>query len=169
MLTLATGTVTFLFTDIEGSTKRAQEHPDEMPALLARHNEILKESIETNHGHVFLIAGDAFCAAFQNALDALRAAIAAQLSLSTQSWGEGGPLRVRMGLHTGLVELAADGGYSGYTTLAATQRIMSDAHGGQITVTSRPGAGSTFSLVLPIRPRLEPAVTPITGTPPLGG
>lgn len=61
---LPTGIVTFLFTDMEGSTTLAQQYPAAMPALLARHHAILREAIETHHGHVFQIIGDAFCAAF---------------------------------------------------------------------------------------------------------
>lgn len=62
-MTLPSGTVTFLFTDIEGSTKLAQEHPNEMPALLARHHEILNQSNQAQNGYVFQIIGDAFPAA----------------------------------------------------------------------------------------------------------
>ena len=61
---LPTGTVTFLFTDIEGSTKLAQQYPDEMPDLLARHHEILNQSIQSYKGYVFQIVGDSFAAAF---------------------------------------------------------------------------------------------------------
>ena len=71
---LPTGTVTFLFTDIEGSTNLAKQYPDALPALLTRHNTILREAIELNHGQVFRIIGDAFCAAFPTPSDALKAA-----------------------------------------------------------------------------------------------
>ena len=70
------GTVSFLFTDIEGSTKLAQEHPARMPALLARHNEILHQAIESHNGYVFQVVGDSFCASFHHAEDALNAALA---------------------------------------------------------------------------------------------
>jgi class 3 adenylate cyclase len=73
-MTLPSGTVTFLFTDIEGSTKLAQEHPDKMPELLARHNAILNHSIETHRGFVFRIVGDSFSAAFHTASEARSAA-----------------------------------------------------------------------------------------------
>lgn len=66
-IVIPTGTVTFLFTDIEGSTKLAQQYPDEMPALLARHNEILNQSIKLHSGFVFQIVGDSFSAAFHSA------------------------------------------------------------------------------------------------------
>ena len=75
---LPTGTVTFLFTDIEASTLLAQKYPEAMPDLLARHNEILRQSIQRQQGYTFQFAGDAFCAAFPSALAALNAAIDAQ-------------------------------------------------------------------------------------------
>ena len=81
MADLPTGTVTFLFTDVEGSTALAQQFPAELPALLARHHAILRESIEAHNGFVFLIIGDAFCAAFHTASDALNAALDAQRGL----------------------------------------------------------------------------------------
>ena len=67
MTNLPTGTVTFLFTDIEGSTTLAQQLPAELPALLTRHHAILHQAIAAHHGHVFQIIGDAFCAAFHTA------------------------------------------------------------------------------------------------------
>jgi predicted ATPase/class 3 adenylate cyclase len=131
---LPTGTVTFLFTDIEGSTKLAQEHSDEMPSLLARHNEILNESIEAQHGFTFRIVGDSFSAAFHTASDALNAALDAQRKLQNESWSPAS-IKVRMGIHTGTAQLKEDSHgsfYEGYATLALTQRIMSVGHGGQI-------------------------------------
>jgi len=73
--TRPSGTVTFLFTDIEGSTKLAQQHPDAMPVLLTRHNEILHDAIQKHNGYVFQIVGDSFSAAFHSASDALNAAL----------------------------------------------------------------------------------------------
>src|SRR5215216_99787 len=130
------GTVTFLFTDIEGSTRLAQEHPKEMPELLARHNAILNGSIETHHGFVFRIVGDSFSAAFATASDALSAALEAQRTLQTESWSPA-PVKVRMGIHTGSAQWKDDpqgqnASYEGYRTLALTQRIMSVGHGCQI-------------------------------------
>ena len=81
MGTIPTGTVTFLFTDIEGSTKLAQEYPDKLPVLLARHNEILDQAIKACDGFLFRTIGDAYCVAFQNASDALHAALQAQRNL----------------------------------------------------------------------------------------
>src|SRR5215212_6460390 len=134
-----TGTVTFLFTDIQGSTRLAQEHPADMPGLLARHNAILNGSIETFHGFVFRTVGDSFSAAFDTAGAALSAALEAQRRLQHESWSPA-PVRVRMGIHTGsaaAVQAKDDpqgqgAWYEGYATLALTQRIMSVGHGGQI-------------------------------------
>jgi len=140
-MTLPSGTVTFLFTDIEGSTKLAQEHPDEMPALLARHQEILHQAIQSQNGYVFQIIGDAFCAAFHSATDALNAALEAQQVLQSEAWTPAS-IKVRMGIHTGGAQLTDEKLYSGYTTLALTQRIMSAGHGGQILI-----SGATRELV----------------------
>ncbi len=130
------GTVTFLFTDIEGSTKLAQQYPDAMPVLLARHNEILNQAIEAHNGFIFQIVGDSFSAAFHNTNDALNAALDAQRLLNNEAWSPA-PIKVRMGIHTGAAQLDEDSKearYSGYATLALTQRIMSTGHGGQILV-----------------------------------
>src|ERR1051325_1549687 len=94
------GTVTFLFTDIEGSTGHWQKQPESMRPALARHNAILQESIESNNGFVFKTIGDAYCAAFGQASDALNAAVRAQLELNRYD-GETLQLKVRMALHTG--------------------------------------------------------------------
>lgn len=131
---LPSGIVTFLFTDIEGSTQLAQQHPDEMPALLARHNEILHEEIAAQNGFVFQIVGDSFAASFHAARDAVHAAINAQKRLQTESWSPA-PIKVRMGIHTGEAQIQSETSanrYSGYATLALTQRVMSAGHGGQV-------------------------------------
>ena len=133
MITIPSGTVTFLFTDIEGSTKLAQQYPDAMPALLARHHDMLNRSIQTHNGYVFQVVGDSFAAAFHNAGDALNAALDAQRYLHNEAWSPA-PIKVRMGIHTGTAQLDEEGQYSGYTTLALTQRIMSAGHGGQVLV-----------------------------------
>src|SRR5207249_7409043 len=100
-----TGTITFLFTDIEGSTRRWEQDAALMRTALARHDAILRSSIEANEGYVFKTVGDAFCAAFLTAPEALAAAIEAQQRLEAEPWGEVGPLRVRMALQTGAAEL----------------------------------------------------------------
>ena len=134
MTSKPTGTVTFLFTDIEGSTKLAQQYPDAMPTLLARHHEILNQAIQACNGFVFQIVGDSFSAAFHSACDALNAALEAQRWLYKEEWSPA-LIKVRMGIHTGAAQLEAvsnESRYSGYATLALTQRIMSAGHGGQI-------------------------------------
>src|SRR4051794_26163456 len=91
---LPTGTVTFLFTDIEGSTSLAQRYPDALSSLLAQHHNILHESIAAHRGHVFQVAGDAFSAAFHTASDAVHAALAAQRRLHHGTWHPT-PIKVR--------------------------------------------------------------------------
>jgi DNA-binding NarL/FixJ family response regulator/class 3 adenylate cyclase len=128
------GTVTFLFTDIEDSTSLWEQHPQEMLVADARHNQILREAIESNNGYVFQVIGDAFCAAFHTAGDAVRAAVKSQLDLHAEKW-EDTHIRVRMGIHTGKAEVqVADGLYSGYITLSRAQRLMSAGYGGQVLV-----------------------------------
>ena len=107
-----------------------------MPELLARHNEILNQAIETHHGYVFRIIGDSFSAAFDTARNALSAALEAQRKLQDESWSPAS-IKVRMGIHTGSAQLKDDpqgkgASYEGYGTLALTQRVMSVGHGGQI-------------------------------------
>lgn len=106
-LTLPSGNVTFLFTDIEGSTKLAQQYADAMPSLLARHHEILNRAIQTHNGHVFQVVGDSFSAAFRLAADAVQAALEAQRSLQKEGW-DPAPIKVRIGIHTGAAELNTD-------------------------------------------------------------
>ncbi len=108
-----TGTVTFLFTDIEGSTILWENYPLQMEADLARHDQILKSTIEDHKGHVFKMVGDACCAAFAYPREALKAALAAQRTLFAEEWSSGpGSLRVRMALHTGATE-ERDGDFFG--------------------------------------------------------
>src|SRR5215216_986287 len=94
---LPSGTVTFLFTDIEGSTKLAQQHSEVMSALLARHHEILHQSIQANNGYVFQVVGDEFAAGFHSARDALNAALRAQHLLYNETWSPT-TIKVRMGI-----------------------------------------------------------------------
>src|SRR5712692_4764472 len=98
MSVLPTGTVTFLFTDIEDSTRLWQQQPEAMKIALERHNLILRQTIESHSGYVFQVIGDAFCAAFATATDALKAALEVQRALHNEPWGDTGPLHVRMGL-----------------------------------------------------------------------
>jgi class 3 adenylate cyclase len=129
-----TGTVTFLFTDIEGSTKLARENPDTWEALQERHHAILTSAIESHNGFIFHIMGDAFCAAFHTAGEALKAAVKAQQDLQREEWGDAA-IHVRMGLHTGTAEWV-ENDYRGYLTLALVQRVMSAGYGGQILLSN---------------------------------
>jgi predicted ATPase/class 3 adenylate cyclase len=124
------GTVTFLFTDIEGSTRLWDTAPTAMRTALERHDAILRSAIDSHGGYVFSTAGDAFSAAFPRASDALAAAISAQMSLSNETWPDDAFLAVRMGLHTGEAT-ERDGDYFGSTVNRAA-RIMATAHGGQV-------------------------------------
>jgi predicted ATPase/class 3 adenylate cyclase len=146
---IPSGTVTFLFTDIEGSTKLAQQYRQAMPALLARHNQILHQAIEAHNGYVFQVVGDSFAAAFHFASDALHAAAEAQRNLQNEAWTPA-TIKVRMGIHTGAAQLqidSKDNPYSGYATIAATQRVMSAGYGGQILI-----SGATRELVRDVLP-----------------
>ena len=126
---LPTGTVTFLFTDIEGSARLWDEHPEEMRPALARHEALLHEAIGAHEGYVFHTAGDAFCVVFARATDALAAALDAQRALQAEPWAVG-PLGVRMALHTGEAE-ERGGDYFG-PPLNRCSRILSAGHGGQV-------------------------------------
>jgi len=130
MAELPTGTVTFLFTDLEGSTRLWEQHPDAMRDALARHDEILREAVEKRGGHVVKTTGDGLHAAFATAHDATSAAVDAQRALDRESWPLPDPLQVRMGLHTGEADIR-DGDYYG-TAVNRASRIAAVAHGGQI-------------------------------------
>jgi predicted ATPase/class 3 adenylate cyclase/Tfp pilus assembly protein PilF len=149
MRELPSGTVTFLFTDIAGSTQRWEHDAEAMRGILARHDALLGAAIDGHGGIVFKTVGDAFYAAFTDAPAALGAAIAAQYALIAEDWGGGDPLRVRMALHTGSVE-ARDGDYFG-RPLNRVARLLSAGHGGQTLV-----SGATEEL---IRDALPPGVS----------
>ena len=125
-----TGKITFLFTDVEGSTSLWEKMPKAMSEALSRHDEILRTVIEDHNGHVFKTVGDAFHATFSAASDALEAALEAQRALLNETWDLTGPLRVRMALHTGAAE-ERDGDYFG-PSLNRVARLLSAGHGGQI-------------------------------------
>ena len=130
---LPTGTITFLFTDIQGSTPLWEREPEKMAAALQVHNAALRRAIESNGGVVFKVVGDAFNAAFSTAPQALKAAIEGQRALESAPWNELGALKVRMGIHTGEAELDPGGDeYAVSHTKNRVSRIMSAGHGGQI-------------------------------------
>src|SRR5215469_10645911 len=98
---IPSGTVAFVFTDIEGSTKRWERTPDAMRAAVARHEALIRQAILEHDGYVFKTVGDAFCAAFHTSHQAVRAAFAAQQALYKEDFGEVDGLKVRIGIHVG--------------------------------------------------------------------
>jgi|HubBroStandDraft_6_1064221.scaffolds.fasta_scaffold24380_4 class 3 adenylate cyclase len=124
------GTVTLLFTDVEGSTRLWEAERDAMAAALRRHDEILRDAIEQVGGYVFKTVGDSFCAAFSTARAGLDAALAAQRKLAEQSWPTSRPIVVRMGLHAGVCE-ERDGDYLG-PAVNRVARLLTVASGGQM-------------------------------------
>ena len=137
----SSGTLTFLFTDIEGSTRLWETFPQEMGAALARHDTLLREIVQDGGGYIFKTIGDAFCVAFDDATRAVLTASKAQQVLAIEPWSENTPLKVRMALHTGAVE-SRDNDYFG-PPLNRIARLLSTAHGGQTLLSQ-----STAQLVL---------------------
>jgi predicted ATPase/class 3 adenylate cyclase len=128
------GVVTFLFTDVQGSTKLWEQHPQDMTSALADHDAILRSSIAEADGVVFSTAGDAFAAAFETPDTAIQAAAVAQHALDEHRWPGTTPIKVRMGVHTGTSH-QRDNDYFG-PTLNRAARLMSAAHGGQTVVST---------------------------------
>ncbi len=126
---LPSGTVTFLFTDVQGSTRLWEQQATAMTAALTRHDEILHRTIATHRGHVIKSTGDGILAVFSDARDAVGAVVEAQRALGAEDWGAA-PLRVRMGLHSGAAE-TRDGDYFG-TAVNRAARLTAVAHGGQV-------------------------------------
>ena len=138
---LPQGTVTFLFTDLEGSTRRWETHPEQMREALARHNAIVQEAITSHGGTVFSTMGDGMAAVFPSARGAVRGVLAAQQGLGAEPWDEDvGPLTVRMGLWTD--EGVLGGEHYQNQPLNRCARLMAAGHGGQVLV-----SGATESLV----------------------
>jgi len=127
---LPTGTITFLFTDIEGSTRLWEEHPEAMRVALARHDTLLRGIIEAHRGQIFKTMGDAFDAAFAEASAAVAAAAAIQRALAAEPWAVPGGVRVRVALHTGTAEVRG-GDYFG-PALNRAARLLAAAWGEQI-------------------------------------
>lgn len=130
---IPTGVVSFLFTDVEGSTRLWEADSEGMGASLALHDEIMRTVIEEHRGHVFSTAGDAFAVAFHSADAAVAASSVIQLQLLAADW-PGPPIKIRMGIHTGAAE-ERSGDYFG-PVLNRAARIMSAGHGGQILLSS---------------------------------
>ncbi|HEY7149142.1 MAG TPA: adenylate/guanylate cyclase domain-containing protein [Gaiellaceae bacterium] len=130
MAALPGGTVTFLFTDIEGSTRLLQELGDAYGDVVRDHRRLLREQLGDKGGTEVDTQGDAFFYSFSRARDAVAGAVAAQRALADHSWPEDTEVRVRMGLHTGEPSVGEEG-YLGLDVVRAA-RICSAGHGGQI-------------------------------------
>jgi predicted ATPase/class 3 adenylate cyclase len=131
---LPSGTVTFLFTDIEGSTRLAQAQAEAWPAILERHNRLLREAVEEEGGLQFGSEGDAIFAVFESAPRAVAAAVAAQRALAAEAWPDGVVVRVRMGLHSGEGTLSGED-YAGID-VHRVARITNAGHGGQVLLSA---------------------------------
>jgi len=131
-MNLPRGTVTFLFTDIENSTRLMQEMGDRYPAAQTAHHEMLRAAFQSNEGHELRTEGDSFFCVFASAIDACQAAAAAQRSLAGYAWEGGQALRVRIGLHTGEAPLVGNE-YIGLDVHQAA-RVAGAAHGGQVVI-----------------------------------
>ena len=127
-------TVTFLFTDIEGSTRLWQEHPETMSDALAHHDALVRQVIERHGGRLFKHTGDGVCTAFRDAPAALDAAVELQRALAAASWGAGPRLRVRVALDSGPAH-ERDADYFG-PTLNRTARVLGVGAGDQIVATA---------------------------------
>jgi class 3 adenylate cyclase/streptogramin lyase len=132
MSEMPTGAVTFLFSDIEGSTRLVKQLRDRYPEVLHEHQRLLRHAFEAHRGYEVDTQGDSFFVAFASARDALLAAVEGQLALSSHPWPEDVAIKVRMGLHTGQA-VAAGSRYTGLAVHRAA-RIGAAAHGGQILV-----------------------------------
>jgi predicted ATPase/class 3 adenylate cyclase len=129
------GTVTFLLTDLEGSTRMWERDPVAMKAAMARHDELLEGAIAAHHGFIFARMGDGMAAAFATAGRAIAAAAAIQQALAKEPWGTASPLRARIGLHTGEGILVEGSGYAS-RPVNQCSRLMTAAHGGQVVVSA---------------------------------
>jgi predicted ATPase/class 3 adenylate cyclase len=132
MAELPSGTVTFLFTDIEGSTRLWEQHPQAMAGALARHDALLRQATAAHEGIVFRTVGDAFCIAFATATAACATAVAAQRALTSEAWGVIDAVPVRMALHT-CAAVPEDGDYR-TGALNRLGRLLGAVHGGQIVL-----------------------------------
>src|SRR5919112_4313659 len=139
---LPQGTVAFLFTDIEGSTRLWHVHRDAMERAYPRHDAILRDAITAHHGVAYKVIGDAFQVAFPTVPEAVAAALEAQRGLVAEDWSVLGlpePLRIRMALHVGDVDPGPDGDYRS-PVLNRVGRLLGAGHGGQVLLS----AGAAF-------------------------
>jgi class 3 adenylate cyclase len=131
MRELPSGTVIFLFTDIEGSTALWERNRHAMATAVDRHVAVLRQAIESHHGVLYKVVGDAIQAAFPTAPDAMSAALGGQRALLAEDWGQPGPIRVRIALHAGEAQPDARGDYLA-APLNRLSRLLSAGHGGQV-------------------------------------
>jgi predicted ATPase/class 3 adenylate cyclase len=131
-------TLTFVFTDLESSTRLWERFPEAMIAAMERHDAILRDAVENSDGRVVKIMGDGLMAVFSSAADGVKACLEAQRALGDEAWRETGPLRVRMGMHVGQA-LAREGDFFGPPVNRAA-RIMAAAHGGQVLLSEHAAA-----------------------------
>ena len=134
MAALPSGTVTFLFTDIAGSTRLWERDPDQMRAAVVRHDAVLRAAVTAHDGVLYKHVGDAVQAAFPSAMAALAAAVAAQHGLAESPWPETGQLHVRMALHAGEAAPTTQGDYHQIPALNRLARLLAVAHGGQVVL-----------------------------------
>ena len=152
-IALPSGTITFLFTDIEGSSSLWEQYPEAMKTTLSAHDLILRSTIQNNHGQIIKTTGDGVHAVFSTALDAIKAAVSAQIDLHSRITDP--PIKVRMGLHTRESQVR-DGDYYG-TEVNRAARIMEIGHGGQILLSEVTAA--LVRVTLPKETSLNPLGT----------
>ena len=126
--------LTFVFTDLESSTRLWERFPHAMRAAVERHDAILRVAVEDSDGRVVKVTGDGLMAIFSSAHDSVRACLEAQRRLQAEAGGETGPLRVRMGLHAGQAQPRGGDFYGPAVNRAA--RIMAAGQGGQVLLSS---------------------------------
>jgi predicted ATPase/class 3 adenylate cyclase len=134
MAELPTGTITFLFTDIEGSTRLLREHASSYTSILERHHALIRDAVARNGGIEIRTEGDAFFCVFNTAPDGLAAAVDIQRSMTAEEWNASPPVRVRIGVHTGVAALGGDD-YVGLD-VHRTAQISETGHGGQVVVSA---------------------------------
>jgi len=142
---IPSGTLAFLFTDIEGSTQRWEARREAMQTAVERHEAVVRSAVERHHGYVFKTVGDAFCCAFATAADALAAAFAIQSGLGAEDFDAVGGLTVRIGVHVGSAQ-ERDGDYFG-PAVNRVARLMSIGHGGQLLLSN-----TAYELVREVAP-----------------
>jgi len=155
MSELPSGVVTFLFTDIEGSTRLVKTLRERYPQILAEHRRLVRAAVASHGGHEVDTQGDAFFVAFAGAKQAVQCALEIQRALAGHEWPAGALVRVRIGIHTGNA-VPAGGGYTGLA-VHRTARICAAAHGGQVLVANedRAGAQALFEQSLPLYRRAQ--------------